>query len=258
MKITQVRNATLKIEYAGLSFLIDPMLSEKGSWEGFPDTPRSDMRNPLVDLPMPLEEILRTDIIIVTHTHIDHWDDAASRLIDKQQLIFTQNEMDATLLRSQHFTNVRVLEETTNIFGITIVKTQGQHGSDVAYEIPEVAAVLGAACGLIFKHQLEKTLYIAGDTVWVQSVSDSLNNHRPDVVILNAGFANINGLGAIIMGKEDFVRTHNLLPDAVLIASHMEAVNHCILSRDELRMYCSEQGLSKHVQIPQDGETLSF
>ena len=32
MKITQIRNATLIIEYAGKRFLIDPMLGPKGSF----------------------------------------------------------------------------------------------------------------------------------------------------------------------------------------------------------------------------------
>lgn len=35
MKITQVRNATLLIHYAGTRFLIDPMLAPKGSYPGF-------------------------------------------------------------------------------------------------------------------------------------------------------------------------------------------------------------------------------
>lgn len=36
MKLTQIRNATLKVEYAGKKFLIDPMLSKKGAFPGFP------------------------------------------------------------------------------------------------------------------------------------------------------------------------------------------------------------------------------
>jgi L-ascorbate metabolism protein UlaG (beta-lactamase superfamily) len=36
MKITQVRNATLLLDYAGTRFLIDPMLSAKGA---FPEQP---------------------------------------------------------------------------------------------------------------------------------------------------------------------------------------------------------------------------
>ncbi|MFD0465906.1 MBL fold metallo-hydrolase [Microvirga aerilata] len=46
MKITQVRNATLIIEYAGKKILVDPMLAEKGAYPGFEGTANSDKRNP--------------------------------------------------------------------------------------------------------------------------------------------------------------------------------------------------------------------
>lgn len=36
MNITQIRNATMHLNYGGTRFLIDPMLSAKGTWPGFP------------------------------------------------------------------------------------------------------------------------------------------------------------------------------------------------------------------------------
>jgi L-ascorbate metabolism protein UlaG (beta-lactamase superfamily) len=76
MKITQVRNATLVVDYAGRKFLIDPMLGAKGTFPGFAGTLNSHLSNPLVDLPAPIGEIVDVDAVIVTHTHLDHWDDA--------------------------------------------------------------------------------------------------------------------------------------------------------------------------------------
>lgn len=58
MKLTQIRNATLKVEYAGKTFLIDPMLSAKGGFPGFPGTLNSNVANPTVDLPLLVSEIL--------------------------------------------------------------------------------------------------------------------------------------------------------------------------------------------------------
>lgn len=258
MKLTQIRNATLKLEYAGTRFLIDPMLADKDAWPGFPGTARSHLRNPLVALPLSLEEILDVDVIIVTHTHLDHWDDAAQQLIPEGSLIYTQNESDAALIRSQGFTAVQVLAETNTLAGITIVKTDGQHGSDEAYAIPEVAERLGDACGLVFSHRAEKTLYVAGDTIWVKAYEDALLAHQPDVVVLNMGFANVDGIGAIIMGKDDALRTLHTLPSATVVASHMEAVNHCLLTRAELREFSAQHGIAASVFVPEDGETLAL
>lgn len=78
MNITHVRNATLIVEYADNRFLIDPMLGEKGSFPSFPNAPRDDQNNPLVELPMPTDEIMsNVDAIFLTHLHLDHFDEAA-------------------------------------------------------------------------------------------------------------------------------------------------------------------------------------
>jgi L-ascorbate metabolism protein UlaG (beta-lactamase superfamily) len=79
MKITQVRNATLLIDYAGTRFLVDPMLAPKGSYPAFEGTANSHLRNPLVELPLPMAQLLDVDAVIVTHDHLDHWDETAPR-----------------------------------------------------------------------------------------------------------------------------------------------------------------------------------
>jgi L-ascorbate metabolism protein UlaG (beta-lactamase superfamily) len=105
MKIKQVRNATLIIEYAGKKFLIDPFLAEKGAYPGFEGTANSHLRNPLVDLTVPLDEILNVDAVIVTHLHPDHWDEAAKALVPKDIPIFAQNEQDAAAIQAVGFGN---------------------------------------------------------------------------------------------------------------------------------------------------------
>ena len=258
MKLTQIRNATLKLDYAGTRFLIDPMLADKDAWPGFPGTARSHLRNPMVALPITVEEILDVDAIIVTHTHTDHWDEAAQHLIPKESLIYTQNDSDAALIRSQGFTAVQVLADTNMIDGIKIVKTGGQHGSDEAYAIPEFAELLGDACGLVFSHATEKTLYIAGDTIRTKPYEESLFTYKPDIVVLNIGFANVDGIGAIIMGKKDALWTLEALPSTTVVATHMEAVNHCLLTRADLRAFSAENGIEAKVLVPEDGETLAL
>jgi hypothetical protein len=54
MHLTLIRNATLKIRYSGRTFLVDPDLAPKHARDSFTD--RSP--NPMVDLPMPIEQIL--------------------------------------------------------------------------------------------------------------------------------------------------------------------------------------------------------
>jgi L-ascorbate metabolism protein UlaG (beta-lactamase superfamily) len=146
----------------------------------------------MVELPVDVKTLLDADAVIVTHTHDDHWDQAAIELIAKDKPVYVQNDSDAALLRSQGFTHLTVMTEETAFGDIRIAKTHGgQHGTDRAYAVPELAERLGEACGVVFRHPDEKTLYIAGDTIWREEVAADLQKHQPDVVVLNAGYAHV-------------------------------------------------------------------
>ncbi len=254
MKITQIRNATLIVEFGGKRFLVDPMLNEKGTSAGFPGSANSELRNPLVSLPLPIKEIADVDAIILTHLHADHWDEAAKANLDKALPVFLQNGDDAAAVREAGFTDVRVLSETSAYDGTTLTKTDGQHGTDATIQaIPR----LGKVCGVVFGHPSEKRLYIAGDTIWNRHVETAIARHQPQVIVLNAGKATFIGLDPIIMGEEDVRAVHLAAPEATLIASHMEAVNHCILSRAALRTYAERKSFSARLLIPEDGETIA-
>lgn len=258
MNITHIRNATQLITFAGKSFLVDPMLAPKDAYPGFAGSARAEIRNPIVDLPCSVETLLQADALIVTHLHLDHWDEFASRAVPKEKPIYVQNAQDAQTLHEQGFTALTVLTENTRLGEITLRKTGGQHGSDRLYAIPAMAERLGEACGIIFQHPQEKTLYLVGDTIWRDEVEATMTAFKPDVVVLNAGFAHIVGFGPIIMGAEDVLKTHFTLPDAQIVAVHMEAINHCLLSRAALREYARDNEIAERVHVPEDGETLTF
>lgn len=113
-----VRNATGKLSYNETTFLIDPMLAEKGRYEGFAGTFNSEERNPKIDLPMSKENVLKgVDAMIVTHTHLDHWDDVAQQFINKDIPVFVQDEKDAASIRHEGFRDVRVLDRDTEFRG---------------------------------------------------------------------------------------------------------------------------------------------
>ena len=256
MRITQVRNATLRLDFGGVRFLLDPMLGEKGAYPAFKGTENSHLGNPTVPLPLPMDAILEVDAVIVTHTHIDHWDEAAARLVPKRLPLFAQHEKDAELIRGAGFGDVRLLGEQTEFGGVALARTGGQHGTDAAYEA--IGDRLGQVCGVVFRHPREKTLYIAGDTVWNAHVEDAIARHRPDVIVLNCGDAQIIGLGSIIMGADDVLAVHRAAPRATLVASHMEAANHCMLTRAGLRSFAEREGFAASLHVPEDGESLTI
>ena len=259
VQFQQVRNATIRLQYAGTTFLIDPMLAKKAAYHGFEGTYSSELRYPLVDLPMPVSEVVAADAVILTHLHADHWDDAAKAQLPKNMPIFVQNDDDARSVREDGFADVRVLNEDTEFEGTRLIRTAGQHGSDAMMQSP-LGALLGKVSGVVFQRPGYKRVYVAGDTVWNPHVESALQRHQPDVVVLNAGYARVVGFeGSIIMGKEDVERAYRFAPQATVIASHLEAVNHGMLTRKELRAFIAEKGLDpERARVPEDGERYHF
>lgn len=75
---------------------------------------------------------------------------------------------------------------------------------------------------------------------------------------MNTGWAHILGFGAIIFGLDDVLKAHQLLPQSHIVATHMEAVNHCLVTRAALRQYAEDNQISEYVHAPEDGDTVTF
>ncbi|GAA4725899.1 MBL fold metallo-hydrolase [Brevibacillus fulvus] len=253
MNIQLIRNATLVVRYAGKKFLIDPFLAEKGAYPPFRNSLRQDQNNPLVGLPTSIDTMIcNLDAVIVTHLHLDHWDDAAKKVLPKDVKIFVQNDADAAEVEKAGFRNIEVLQENTVFANIRLIKTKGEHGRG------ELLQRTGHVCGVILKHPDEKTLYIAGDTVWYEGVRETIELHKPGIIVVNGGDNQYLQGGSLVMGKEDIYHVTQAAPHAKIISVHMEAVNHWTLSREQLKSFTQEKGISSKVFVPNDGESYTF
>jgi L-ascorbate metabolism protein UlaG (beta-lactamase superfamily) len=253
MEIQQIRNATLVVQYAGKKFLIDPFLADKGTYPPFPNSLRQDQKNPLVSLPTSIDNIIsNVNAVIVTHLHLDHFDDTAKYVLPKDIKVFVQNEDDAKEVRSAGFKNVEVLHADTVFEGIQLTKTKGEHGRGA------ILKFAGLVSGVVFKHSEEKTLYVAGDTVWYEEVQKVITTHKPEIIVVNGGDNQFLKGGLLVMGKEDIYEVYQASPNAKIISSHMEAVNHWTLSREDLIHFINEKGISSNVLVPNDGDSYSF
>ena len=247
MRLRLIRHATLSLEYSSRKFLIDPMLDDveaRGPIENSPN-PR---QNPLVALPLSAPEVVEdVDAVLVTHTHSDHWDATAVELIRKNLTLFGQPE-DEDKFRQQGFTNVQPIRTAQTWAGIEIVRTGGQHGKG------EIAKEMAPVSGFVFKADGEPTLYVAGDTIWCEEVRSALRQYKPDVIVVNAGAAQFLQGDPITMTADDVIQVCKAAPKARVIAVHMEAINHCLLSRADLAFQLDAARVEKQVSIPDDGE----
>ncbi|WP_411681830.1 MBL fold metallo-hydrolase [Clostridium thailandense] len=252
MNIKQIRNATIVVQYAGKKFLIDPVLADKGTYPPFPNSVRQDQFNPLVSLPTSIEEIINVDAVIATHLHSDHFDDAAKDILPKDIKMFVQDEADSKCLKDAGFQNVEILRGDITFGDIKLTKTKGQHGSG------EILKFTGNVCGVVFEHPTEKTLYVAGDTIWYEGVQEAIDANKPEIIVVNAGNNKFLDSNPLVMGKDDIYEVHKASPKAKIIASHMEAVNHWTLSKEELKSFINEKEISSNILVPDDGESYTF
>lgn len=257
MKITQIRNATLKVEYAGKTLLIDPWLQDVNTITSFLEPGR--LGNPTVPLPMPKEKVLEgVDCYVITHVHPDHIDlefesfdnlRFAAHDLNKSTPTIVQNNTDATFLKSEGFADVQVLSDDLQFGNIRFHRTETQHGMPQKW--------VDEAMGFVLSAPGEQTLYIVGDSVYFEEVEQAIKSYEPNVIVANAGGASVAG-NRLLMHEEDVLEMHHIAPQATIVASHLEAVDHAVVTRESIKRFASKHSLASVLVVPEDGETLSF
>jgi L-ascorbate metabolism protein UlaG (beta-lactamase superfamily) len=250
MKIQLLRHATLLVEFAGKTLLVDPMLSEK---EAMPPIVNSanERRNPLVALTAPSDYLDKTDAVLLTHTHRDHFDDAAAQILPKVKPILCQPG-DEAKLNDLGFATVLPIPNNIVWEGIRITRTGGQHGTG------EIGQKMSPVSGYVLSAQAEPALYIAGDTIYCTDVETALVNHQPGVTVVNGGGARFNVGDPITMTAEDVEKVLQFSPTTKVMVVHLDAINHCLMTRADFRAYFANHPERGRVSIPGDGESVSF
>ena len=183
--------------------MLDPA-EARGPVESTPN----DRRNPLVELPEPAEAIAaRAEVVLVTHLHADHLDDTAVALLAGDRPVLAQPP-DAETLRERGFSDVRPVEDALELDGIHVARTGGQHGTG------EIARMLAPVSGYVLRAEGEPTVYIAGDTIWCDEVRAAIDEHAPDVIVVNASGARFIEGDPIVMTAEDVATVARHAPGA--------------------------------------------
>ena len=229
--------------------MVDPWLQDKGC--GFsaktiiPEM--AGIKNPMIELPMQPQKILQgVDYCIVTHIHPDHF---TKDYLPADIKIIVPTVEEKKIIMGMGFRNVIVFEDMRlKLRDVRITKTPGIHGDN-----REIAELMGEVNGYIFEGERKK-LYLAGDTIYYKTIEDILHSIHPEVIILNCCEATVPK-GRLIMNLSDVEKVCKNCPYSTVIATHLDSVNHALLSSEDIRDFAYAKGL-KQIVVPHNGETV--
>jgi len=252
MPYTLLRNATAILETGGHRFLIDPALDPVGARPPVPNTP-NQRPNPLVEMPNGWETtVTSAEALIVTHTHMDHWDQTAAGMLDRQLPLFCQPE-DIQKMADAGFDDIRPVESREEFGGVSLIRTAGHHGTG------DIGKAMAPVSGFVFTASGDSTVYVAGDTIWCDEVAEAISTHSPDVIVINASGARFLQGDPIVMTAVDIARVQQAAPSALIIVVHLEAINHCLETRSCYRETLPALGVNMgQLRIPEDGEQIGW
>lgn len=255
MKIHHLRNATMVIEAKEQFILVDPMLGEKGT-AGPPFTlfRFKPKRNPILDLPNNAMDIVnKTTHCIITHLHPDHLDKKAEKFLISNNIPITCSIKDEQILRKRGLNVVETVDywKESDFLGGTIEGIPARHGYGF------VAKPMGNVMGFFIQLPNEKTIYLSADTIYTENVDKVLKQYKPDINVVACGTAQLDIFKPLLMTMNDIIKfTKN--SSGIVIANHLEAVNHCPTTRTQLANEFKRHGLLAKARIPNDGETIEI
>ncbi|ANZ12628.1 TPA: MBL fold metallo-hydrolase [Vibrio parahaemolyticus] len=263
MKIHHLRSATFIIESGEKFILIDPMLGKKGSLPPFSVIKAKATKNPTVEMPSNADELLnKVTHTLITHSqtfgikalqHGDHLDPAGEAFLTDRNIPVATPAKDKAYLEKYGLTVKWGIEDwqTIDFLGGKLTAVPALHGHGWIHK------VMANGVGFFLELPNEPSIYISGDTVLTDDVRRALNELKPDITVVAAGRARMDVGQPLLMSIDEVLEFVRLSPNKV-IANHMEALNHCAVTRPILKEAIGKNGLSDKVLIPADGETLEF
>ena len=180
-------------------------------------------------------------------------------IIPKEIPIFVQNASDKKVVVDQGFKDVRVVGVNTPFKNITITKTGAQHGSDEMLCIPSWAEACYDCMGFVLKSPGQKTIYVAGDTVWHEYVELALKKHKPDIIVINGALTRYEGFqGSSMMGPDDIKKLYEMCKESKIIPVHMDSYPHCTYTTKTMKKFVEDNKCQDRVIVPVDGEIIEL
>lgn len=248
---TLVGGPTLRLTYAGLTFLTDPTFDEPGTYPS-PSSTLTKLRGPAVDAAV----LGPVDVVLLSHDqHADNLDTSGRALLPAAGTVLTTPE---AATRLPEVPAVRGLEpwEDVTLAGpagdVVVTAVPARHG-------PEGCEPLtGPVTGFVLRADGEPTVYVSGDNASVD-VAAEIARRVPDVAlaVLFAGDAQTGRFPGepLTLDAERALAVAGLWPDALVVPVHTEDWAHFSQPLALLVETFEAAGAGRRLRVPRRGET---
>lgn len=195
----------------------------------------------------------KVNCCIITHLHPDHLDAAGIKFLRERKIPVVSSLHHSKTLRLQGLFLTDVLRPNQTV----PFKRGALTGIPAAHGKGFIARTMGNVLGYFLNLPDEKSLYISSDTVFTSSVKSVLEELKPEISVAACGGAQLDIGKPILMSRDEVMQFIALAPGRVY-ANHLEALNHCPITRKELKHALSERHLLEKTWVPMDGESLAF
>lgn len=198
----------------GLQLMFDPFLANNPS------------------CPASAKHVGPVDLILITHGHADHCEDAASVGRDTGATVVTSPEIAGWLERQglKHLRPMNIGGRQT-ISGIEIAMVPALHSSSA----PD-GTYLGPATGFVVRFEDGPAIYFAGDTALFSDMRLIRDRLAPDVAFLPIG-------DRFTMGPEDASIAAEWLGVKTIVPMHYGTFPELTGTPEQLRVFCEPKGI---------------
>ncbi len=225
MKIQWIGGATVLLQFNNLKILCDPVLCSKDTMQDYRYFKSIRMTDPVYD-EYTLQNI---DFLLITHNHLDHFDDIAQSRVSSNIAIVNKYNDKINSHKQITLNNYETYTGNLKDIKISITAIPATHGRNQI-----IGNLVGKNIGylIILENKTNKyVIYITGDDVFKKR-KRHLVDMNIDIIIAYAGAATIGNnllgkiLGRITNNRNDLIKLNKVYNPKYLVPVHFGTFSH--------------------------------
>jgi L-ascorbate metabolism protein UlaG (beta-lactamase superfamily) len=247
---TLIGGPTVLIEIGGFRFLTDPTFDPPGSYEA-----KGIVLTKHTSPAMSPEELPAIDVVLLSHDqHFDNLDRAGRSFLATGPKVITTAAGAARLGKGTVGLLPWASTEVTLPDGrvAQVTATPARHGP------VGIEPISGDVIGFVVTIGSGPAIYISGDTVWFDQVTEVGRRFDVRLAVLFTGSAEPRGPFHVTMDSNDAIEAAYAFPNAKIIAVHNEGWAHFTQTQDDVAKAFTTLGLAGRLELLQRGVPAAF